>query len=246
MGKIVALGGGGWAKSQTGKIVAEIIALTGKRRPRVLYVPTPSLENPITIRKFQRIYERTYGCRTDVLYLLGTAPPPGEIRRKIEWADIVFVGGGNTLLMMRRWRFLGVDRELRKAYQRGTVLAGGSAGSICWFEQGHSDSMHGYGHKPWEYIAVAGMGLLGGIHCPHYHHKDRRTKFRSMIRQRGLWGLAIDDRAALEVVDGQWRVIANCPGAKAYVVTRHRGRVRERPIEPGSEFRPLAELYALK
>ena len=69
-------------------------------------------------------------------------------------------------MMMRRWKFLGIDRQILKAYRRGTVLAGASAGSICWFESGHSDSMRGYGHDPWDYIARERLGPDQGVPLP--------------------------------------------------------------------------------
>ena len=93
---------------------------------------------------FDQAYRVAYGCDTDVLYLLGATPDPSEVARKIERADVIYVGGGNTLKMMRRWRRLGVDTLLRDAYTRGAVLCGVSAGAICWFDSGHSDSMSFY------------------------------------------------------------------------------------------------------
>jgi len=79
-------------------------------------------------------------------------------------SDIVYVGGGNTLLMMRIWRRFGLDKVLKGAYEAGIVLAGISAGSICWFDSGHSDSMSFYNPRNWKYINVKGLGLMRGVH----------------------------------------------------------------------------------
>jgi dipeptidase E len=107
--------------------------------------------------------------RNGVLFLINERPPFEHIKRKILGADIVYVGGGNTLQMMRIWRRLGVDKLLRSAWENGTVLCGISAGAICWFGSGHSDSMSFYNPKKWDYIKVRGLGLVDGIFCPHYN-----------------------------------------------------------------------------
>ena len=91
-------------------------------------------------------------CKTDVLFLITEQISANEIGRKIRWADIIYVGGGNTLQMMRVWRRVGVDRLLKSAYEKGTVLSGISAGAICWFDSGHSDSMSFTNPKNWKYI----------------------------------------------------------------------------------------------
>jgi hypothetical protein len=105
--------------------------------------------------------------------------------------------------------------------------------------------MRGYGHDPWEYIAVRGMGLLKGVHCPHYHYENRVADFHAMIRRRGGHGIAIDDGAAIEAIDGRYRILASLKGAKVWSVRRHRGRIIEQEVPRRQTFAPLAELYAL-
>ena len=107
-----------------------------------------------------------------MLFLIKEQPSREQIRTKISSADIIHVGGGNTLLMMRIWRRLGVDHLLEAAYQDGTVLAGISAGSICWFDSGHSDSMSFYNPRKWKYINVRGLGLLKGHPLPALQQHD--------------------------------------------------------------------------
>lgn len=124
-------------------------------------------------------------------------------------------------MMMRLWRRLGVDKLLKSAYEKGTILAGISAGSICWFDSGHSDSMSFYNPKKWSYINVKGLGLIKGIHCPHYDSTTlrvpRRKHFREMIRKIGGVGIAIENNCAIEFVDGEvHKVITSNGRAKAY------------------------------
>lgn len=239
MQHIVAIGGG--RTRELGSINKEIIRLTGRRRPCALYIPTASKDALEGWEDFRRTYTRL-GCRTDVLFCIRETPSREAVRAKIGQADIIYVGGGNTLMMMRRWAFLGVDGELRLARERGAVLCGASAGAICWFESGHSDSMHGYGHEPWEYIRVSGFGFVPGMVCPHYHHKDRRVECRRMIRRRGMATVAVDDHAAVEVIGDRYRILAARRHAGVWLVGRRKGRVIERRVPRQRELQPLSEL----
>ena len=233
MGTIVAIGGGSLQTGETGAIDRQILRRTGRRKPRALFIPTASSDDLEYRRNFRRAYGRRLGCRTDELLLLGRTPPPKEIARKIREADLIYVGGGNTLKMMRRWRHLGVDRHLRRAHRRGTVLCGLSAGCLCWFDWGHSDSMAFYHPRDWDYIRVRGLGLIPGTGCPHYDAEKRDADFEAMIARVGGVGIAIDNCAALEVSGARWRVLTSRRGAGVYRVTRRRGRIEtERLLLP--------------
>ena len=152
---------------ETLAIDREIVSLTGKDRPNALFIPTASGDSPEYWQSFQEVYGQELGCETDVLYLLGVSPTTEELERKILSADLVYVGGGNTLKMMRRWRKLGVDKVPERSLQfEGIVLSGLSAGCICWFSWGHSDSMSFYHPDSWQYIRVRGMGLIDALACP--------------------------------------------------------------------------------
>lgn len=183
-----------------------------------------------------------------MLRLVDEAPSQREIERRIFSADILYVGGGNTLAMMRLWRRLGVDRLLRAAYEQGIVLAGISAGAICWFESGHSDSMSFYDPQRWEYIRVKGLGLVRGIHCPHYNGRTRgvprRKDFQEMIGKTGGIGIAIENNCAIEFLDGRWyRVIGSRPNARAYRVRKRGGVVAAEEIPRQDEWARIEELY---
>ena len=156
---------------KTGGLLAidkEIVRLSGNKRPKLLFLPTASSDSELYWFYVNKHFGKRLGCKTDVLYLIKEKLTTEEIKNKILSADIIYVGGGNTLKMMRLWRRLGVDKLLKQAWRNGTVLCGISAGSICWFESGHSDSMSFYSPKNWKYINVQGLGFIKGIHCPHY------------------------------------------------------------------------------
>ena len=165
--QIVAIGGGHLKKRETLPIDRFVVELTGRRRPRAVFIPTASGDAEEYCHVFDRIYGERLGCRTDWLRLLASPEDRETAEEKIEAADLVYVGGGNTLRMMKLWRRLGVDRMLESAGNRGTVLAGLSAGAICWHDYGHSDSRSFSGKSSWSYIRVRGLGFRPVIFCPH-------------------------------------------------------------------------------
>ena len=245
---IVAIGGGLIRTRGTARIDREIIRLAGKKNPRLLFIPTASSDAERYWKRIQEYFGEFLKCKTDVLFLIREHPSRKQIRRKISRADIIYVGGGNTLLMMRIWRRLGVDRLLKAAYNNGTVLAGISAGAICWFHSGHSDSMSFYNPRKWKYINVRGLGLLKGIHCPHYNGMTRgvprRKHFRDMIRKAGGVGIAIEHNCAIEFIDGKfYKVITSRSYAHAYRVYKNRGKVVAERISQ-QQHAPVELLYA--
>ncbi len=246
MGKIVAIGGGDFQTGETLALDREVVGLTGTSRPRALFIPTASSDSLENWEGFRGAYGGELGCDAYVLNLLTAPPSSRELAEAILSSDLVYVGGGNTLKMMRRWRRLGVDVLLRQAYDRGIVLSGVSAGAICWFRYGHSDSMSFYRPEAWSYIRVEGMGLIDATACPHYDGDTagvkRATDFQEMVKRRGDLGIGIDNCCALEVVDGRYRVITSRPGAGAYRVYSRRGEVISVPIRQSVEFSPLADL----
>ena len=245
---IVAIGGGMIRTRGTEPIDREIIRLSNKKNPKLLFIPTASSDSEIYWERVQKYFGKFLKCQTGVLYLIEKRPSQREIERKIGWADIVYVGGGNTLMMMRLWRRLGVDKLLKAAYENGTVLAGISAGSICWFDSGHSDSMAFYNPKKWKYIQVKGLGLIRGIHCPHYNSRTlgvpRRKHFQDMIRKTGGVGIAIENNCAIEFIDGRfYRVITSKDYARAYRVYKEGGRVVAERIRQEKGLAPVEGLY---
>ena len=246
MGKLVAIGGGQLAERETLAIDREVVSLTGKGRPRALFIPTASSDSPDYWQIFQSVYGTELGCKTDVLYLLGVTPDREELERKILSSDLIYVGGGNTLKMMRRWRRLGVDSILRDAHERGIVLSGLSAGCICWFSWGHSDSMAFYQPESWRYIRVKGMGLVDALCCPHFDSDTagvkREQDFRDIVQKHPDVAVAIDNNCAIEVVDDAYRVITSQPAAAAYKLLNRRGELSVQRIEEKEEYEPIARL----
>jgi len=185
--------GGGFVSSldPDRRLLRFVLSLARVSSPQVCSLPTASGDNPDAIVSWYELMH-TLDCRPRHLRIFG---PTNRLRRFEEQllnADVIFVPGGNTLNMLAVWRDQGVDLILRKAWEQGTVLAGESAGMICWFEQGMTDS------RPEELGALSCLGLLKGSACPHYNNPQRRPAYHALLKQNVLGaGIACDDGAGV-------------------------------------------------
>ncbi len=185
---------------------------------RLLYVPTAEMEDPARTVWW---YERLHG-RAEMTHLHFFPSPPSGLRDLVLAQDIVLVTGGSTANALAVWRAHGFDETLREAWQRGVLLTGWSAGMICWFEHGVTDSF-----GP-ELASMECLGFLPGSACPHYDGEERRRPVYTQLVAEGLApGVAADDDVALHYVGTQLHaVVSSREGAAAY------------RVDPGGE-RPL-------
>ena len=233
---IVAIGGGDLRFNETLSIDKYIVNLSSKKNLIALFIPTASGEPDGYIEVFNRVYGTELGCSTNVLKILTEAPTDADIREKIISADIIYVGGGNTAKMMEVWKSKNVDVYLEEAYNNGTILTGLSAGSICWFEYGHSDSFR---DETGEYSEVKGLGILPGLHCPHY---NERPEFDEFIISRKINAIAIDDNCAVVFQDGNYKVIKSVYSANAYLFAPQKGIFKKSVID-NTNFMPIERLF---
>jgi len=211
--QIVGIGGHGETPEQTARLYRWILGLTGKERPRVLHLPTAVGDAAEWIVAF---YERC-GPLAECSHARFFPWPPTDLRERALGADAISVGGGSTANMLAIWRAHGFDRVLREAWEEGVLLFGASAGMICWFEAGVTDSF-----GPQLEGMRDGLGFLGGSACPHYDGEPfRRPRYRELVDAGFPEGLAADDGAAIHYVGTELRETVSCrPGAGAYRVTR--------------------------
>jgi dipeptidase E len=233
---IIAIGGGSLQKKQTLQIDRRIVQVAGKKSPRALFIPTANNDSQDYCEAFDRIYGDLLGCRTDHLMLYRRPGDRAAADRKIRSADLIYVGGGNTLRMMRLWRSLGIDAMLIKAGLRGTVLAGLSAGAICWHEWGHSDSRAYSGKKNWSYIKVRSLGLRPGLYCPHLDSEKRHASFRKMVIRDKMTGIACDNFAAIHYDDSGAVCITSRRKARVHIYTPVNGRVLVKSFRNGEKI----------
>ena len=222
--QIVAIGGGGFSSEPDNPLLDDfILELAGVDRPRICFLPTASSNVATSIVSFYAAYARKADASHLDLYAR-----PADVRTPLLQQDVVYVGGGNTANLLAVWRTQEVDRILREAWERGTVLAGISAGGLCWFSGGVTDSFG------LQLEALAdGLGFLEGSFCPHYDGEAlRKPRYGELVASGTLpAGYAVDDGAAL-VFDGQdlREVVASRPSAGAYRVEVVDDKVVERPL----------------
>jgi dipeptidase E len=247
MHKLIAAGGG---DDNPGDFPAkgvfafdeEIVRLAGRKNPRLLFIPTATKDWEGYIDAVQEYFGGRLGCRVEVLRLVSERPLANAIKDKILNTDIIYVGGGNTLFLIRKWKQLGVDKLLRQAYERGVVMSGLSAGAICWFRYGTSDSRMLTDPTFKEYIRVSGLGWSDLTLSPHHlKEKKRKSALIKQIKKHGGIGLALDDYAALEILDNRFRIITAKPFAKAFKAYKEHGKVVYEEL-PKNRFLPLSEL----
>lgn len=221
---IVALGGGGFSMEPRNSLLDDYtLRLTGKRKPRVCFLPTASGDAALYIARFERAFPASR-ARASILRLFKREHK--TLRTFISRQDVVYVGGGNTANALAVWRAHGVDRLLRSAWRAGTVMTGVSAGMLCWFQASVTDS---FGPLA---ALHDGLGLLKGSACPHYDGEaQRRPTYRSLVRRGFPAGVAADDSAALHYVNTRLhRAICSVRGKSAYRLRLADGKVEETPI----------------
>jgi len=203
--------------------------LTGKKRPKLLFLPTASADSQGNIISWFR------SCAPLDVYPLAQESFIASSRQAQSWEDVlltvdgIVASGGNTLNQQAIWKAQGIDVILRQAWDRGIVLGGASAGSLCWFEEGTTDS------RPKQLTTVKCLGFLKGSHCPHYDREvDRRPLYRKLIAAGEMKpGYACDNDAGIYFEDNTVkRVVASRAGAKVYYVSASGGEAVEKPLEP--------------
>jgi peptidase E len=227
--QIVAFGGGGFSMEAGNPLLDDfVLSLTGAERPRVCFLPTASGDADHYIVRFYR----HFSCRADATHLSlfrrdrSAGAVEGDVAAHLLEQDVIYVGGGNVLSLLGTWRAHGLDQVLRRAWRRGVVLCGPSAGSLCWFAEALT-AFHGAPRR------VRGIGLLPYSNCVHYDAEpQRREEYRRFVGDGMRPGYAADDSAALhfrgEALAG---VVSSAPHARAYRVAPVDGEVIETPLE---------------
>ncbi len=213
--QIVAIGGGGVSQDPDNPLLLDyLVGLTGRDRPRVCLLATASGDRESGLLLGYQVFARR-GCPTTHLSLF---PRQVEDLRSLLLAqDLVYVGGGSTANLLAVWRVHGLDRLLREAWEAGIILAGVSAGAICWFEAGTTDSF-----GPTLAPLRDGLGFLAGSCCPHYDGEpQRRPTYQRWVAEGLPGGLAIDDGCAARFQGTELaEVVTSLPDARAYRVER--------------------------
>ena len=202
---------------------------TGKTRPKLLYLPTASADSATSTLSWYRNCAPLNVEPSDQASFIASARQDRTWEEVLLSVDGIVCSGGNTLNQQAIWKAQGIDVVLRQAWDRGIVLGGASAGSLCWFEEGTTDS------RPKELTIVQGLGFLKGSHSPHYDgEKDRRPLYQQLILSGKMKpGYACDNNAGIYFEDNAVkRVVHTRREAKVYYVSMVNGKINERVMEP--------------
>lgn len=251
MRTIVAIGGGemggpifdrerniiGFHGIETTAIDKAIVEMTQKERPKALFIPTASWDSAGYCSSFKKQYGDSLGCEVSDLLLLSN-PNKEKIETAILDADIIYVGGGNTKFMQETWKKNGLLLLLKRAYEKGVILSGLSAGANCWFEKSSTDSFLTEEdkmdfEKAKEKLAIIDdLGYLKGVFCPHYLKEAyRRPSFLYQLQKIDTIAYGVDNNAALVFVDEKLeKVLKSDPVAKAFEISSKAGVITEKEI----------------
>jgi|GEM_PF-294070 len=209
------------------KFVQYVADLTKKDNPKICYLPTASGDNPDNIKYWENICN-TLQLDTIILKVWVSSSEKNQSFEEILLnSDAIVVGGGNTLNMVGIWKAQGIDNILEKALKNGITLAGGSAGSICWFQSGISDS------HPVKLSIVKGLGFLPYSNCPHYSQESRKNLYHQMIKNGEMnSGYATDDLAGILFKNGKAvKFISQSDIHNSYFVNFEKGEIKETKLK---------------
>jgi dipeptidase E len=223
--QIIAIGGSGFlTDAETLTLERYVLSQARSTNPAVCFIPTASGDADTSLVRFYTIFTQL-PCRPS--HLLFFRRTPADLRSYLLGQDVIYIGGGNTRSMLAVWREWGLPDLLREAWESGIVLAGRSAGAICWFEQGVTDSVAG------QLLPLDCLGFLPGSCCPHYDGEaERRPSYHRLLLGRSILpGIAIDDGVGVHFLGtAPHRVVTPREKASAYRVSVGDGIVREEPI----------------
>ena len=221
----ILIAGGGFGTT----FIGYMAELTGKPRPRICFLPTATADR---VERIMRWYEMCAPLEIEPHYQESFV---SSYRMERSWEEVflsmdgIVVSGGNTLNQQAIWRAQGIDEVLREAWNRGIVLGGASAGSLCWFEEGTTDS------RPQQVTKMECLGFLPGSHSPHYDAEEvRRPTYHRMIASGELkpgWACDNDAGILFEGTEPR-RFVATREGAMVFHVRMEGGEVVEEPFVP--------------
>ena len=221
--QIIAIGGGGFGRSPgEGVIEKYILDQSNKERPNICFIPTATGDNEAYKVNYYSTFSKL-NCSPVHLDFFKRTP---DLEELIKQQDVIFVGGGNTKSMLAVWKDWGLDLILKEAYERGVIMCGVSAGAICWFEEGITDSWSE------ELKVMDCLGFVKGVCCPHYDEEPQRRPSLSKFLTEGVMQscYAVDGGCALHIENEQeYKAVVFAKDKNAYCVDLENNEVKEEP-----------------
>ena len=262
-GRIVAAGGGGNGSItpegeqkppvELAEIDREIIRLSGAKHPHVLVMAHAQIRSGPEREKNAAgavigTFEEMFGCESRMLSVSDVTDDPVRTRELLEWADIIYEGGGHTPAMMDFWTSTGFGDLLRREWRSGKVMCGASAGAICWFASGNTDIA---GYSDGDVNSIPGLGFVRAYFSPHCQNEGKRESEIRSVRSLGTVGLSVSNCSAVEIADGGFRVIKSVPADpdfRPYVLRTFwkDGEMYEEELEETEGFRPLDSILEFR
>ena len=226
MRKIIAIGGGE-LKEKTTLAIDEFIAnlakeRAGERRANALFIPTASHDFMPYYNTFHKVYTGVFNIKTDVALSVFKEVDLERMREKFLKADVIYVGGGDTVFMIESWKKTGLYDLIEDAYRRGVPIAGLSAGAICWFSDIYTDSLKD--ETGTKYGMFQGLGWMKGVISPHYN--TRMLDFDEIVCYNFDCAYGIEDNSAL-VIEDEKVVSSLTSGGKCYFLTKKEGKLQK-------------------
>lgn len=230
--RIIAIGGGEIKSKTTLKIDEYIANLAkihaGDKRANALFIGTASHDSMPYFNSFRKTYTSVFDIKAEVALMVYGEMSVEKIAGKIDNADCIYIGGGDTIFMLEKWKEFGIDKMLIDAYNQGKIICGLSAGAICWFKDMYTDYEIMRGQSS-EYVLRKGLGVLDGAMCPHFN--DREQDFTVALLKGEIDGAyCVENDCAIEFIDGKLSNIISA-GGKAYYMSLKDGVAIKRELK---------------
>ena len=229
--RIIAIGGGEIRNKTTLKIdeyVANLAKIhAGEKRANALFIGTASHDSMPYFNSFRKTYTSVFDIKVDVALIVYGEMDIDHIKTKFDLADAIYIGGGDTIFMLDKWRETGLDKLILDAYNQGKIICGLSAGAICWFKDMYTDYEIMRGESS-DYVLRKGLGVLDGCMCPHFN--ERETDFINAFSSGKInYSYCVENDCAIEFIDGKFEKTISA-GGKAYVVRNVDGKIEREEL----------------
>lgn len=228
---IIAIGGGEIRNKTTLEIDRYVAQLAkkhaGDKRANALFVGTASHDSMPYFNSFRKTYTSVFDIKAEVCLMVYGEMSIERIKTKIDMADCIYIGGGDTLYMLEKWKESGFDKMLIDAYNQGKIICGLSAGAICWFKDMFTDYEIMRGNSS-EYVLKKGLGIIDGCMCPHFN--QREEDFCNALKYDIITSsYCVENNCAIEFIDGKFTKTISA-GGKAYFLEKDGNNIIKREI----------------
>lgn len=228
---IIAIGGGEIKNKTTLEIDRYVANLTkihaGERRANALFIGTASHDSMPYFNSFRKTYTSVFDIKAEVALIVYGEMDMERIAGKIDMADCIYIGGGDTVYMLEKWKETGLEKLIKNAYEKGKIICGLSAGAICWFNEMYTDYQIMRGQSS-EYVMKKGLGVLDGTMCPHFN--EREADFIKAMRDNNIKkAYGVENDCAICFVNGKLTESVSS-GGKAYNLELVNGEVLKTEI----------------